>query len=208
MGGHLADDMGIVADQRWGSAGQLSARRGSPDRASPRRVHPSTAGEPHVNPTGGSETEETPMAIQTTFTVSTGAHFAIGTKVNLDKGGDIIAASIKMKVILFAVFLSMFLPKTSFAFPVSAGIDYYLFLVSTPPAETVATLNSVETTPDGAETRIPVPQFVPILSGEPPLPTGDRARESVLGRIEYGVPIGGTRSYRTTFYPSPARTGS
>jgi hypothetical protein len=93
----------------------------------------------------------------------------------------------------------MFLPKTSFAFPVSAGIDYYLFLVSTPPAETVATLNSVETTPDGAETRIPVPQFVPILSGEPPLPTGDRARESVLGRIEYGVPIGGTRSYRTTF---------
>ena len=67
MGGHLADDMGIVADQRWGSAGQLSARRGSPDRASPRRVHPSTAGEPHVNPTGGSETEETPMAIQTAF---------------------------------------------------------------------------------------------------------------------------------------------
>jgi hypothetical protein len=98
-----------------------------------------------------------------------------------------MAVSLKMKTIVFVAFLSMFLSSNSFA--VTGGLDYYLGVFNTPPAQTTATLTSVNTTPGGAETRIPAETWVIPSQGKIDL---------LLGRIEYGVPIGGSKSYTTT----------
>jgi hypothetical protein len=100
-----------------------------------------------------------------------------------------MAVSVKMKTIVFVAFLSMFLSSNSFA--VTGGLDYGLTLFNTPPAQTTATLTSVKTTPGGAEeTRIPTETWDIPAEGKIDL---------LLGRIEYGVPIGGSKSYTTTF---------
>jgi hypothetical protein len=95
-----------------------------------------------------------------------------------------------MKIVVSVAFLTMFTPSSSFAFSVTGGLNYNLQVLNTPPAKTAATVISVQTTPDGAETRMPLETY--------PVPVERGALGVTLGRIEYGVAIGGIRSYKTT----------
>jgi hypothetical protein len=95
---------------------------------------------------------------------------------------------VKTKTIIFVAILSIFLSSNSFA--VTGGLDYSLELFNTPPAQTSATLTSLQTTPEGAETRIPRENW--------DIPAQGRI-DLLLGRIEYGVPVFGRKSYTTTF---------
>jgi hypothetical protein len=83
----------------------------------------------------------------------------------------------------------MFLSSSSFA--VTGGLNYYLGVLNTPPAQTTAALAKPDTVPP-IETNVTAP-------GTWTLPdTGRGVMDLSLGRIEYGVSIGGTASYTTT----------
>src|SRR6516165_10327777 len=101
-----------------------------------------------------------------------------------------ILGMLNMKIVVSVAFLTMFTPSSSFAFSVTGGLNYNLQVLNTPPAKTAATVISVQTTPDGAETRMPLETY--------PVPVERGALGVTLGRIEYGVAIGGIRSYKTT----------
>ena len=103
-----------------------------------------------------------------------------------------MVVSVKMKTIVFVVFLSML--SFSNAFAITGGLDYLLFLCNTELAETRAVITNVQTTPEGAETRLPLETYQIAARG----PGRPGCVELRLGRIEYGVPIGGSASYTTT----------
>src|SRR5215472_5253569 len=101
-----------------------------------------------------------------------------------------MAASVKVKATVLVAFLSMFLASNSFA--VTGGLDYFLGIFNTPPAQTRATLTSVQNMPR-TETHVP-------------LETWDIPAQGVLdlrlGRIEYEVGINNRKSYTTIFFIS------
>jgi hypothetical protein len=97
--------------------------------------------------------------------------------------------SVKIKATVLMALLSMCLCSKAFA--VTGGIDYYLDVFTRSPGS--ARVTAVITTPKASSSTIPVP---PEATFQIPQPS---SRVS-LGRIEYGVPIGGTAIYKTTFH--------
>jgi hypothetical protein len=103
-----------------------------------------------------------------------------------------------MKAIIVLAFLAIFIPSTSFA-GVTGGLDYFLVVLKDPQAEAKATLAGIGHVPVGAEEVMhAVGKSWTLHPSQSAFKTSNDSLEVKLGRVEYGVAVGGTMVYRTT----------
>src|SRR6185295_6276193 len=103
-----------------------------------------------------------------------------------------------MKAIVVVAFLAMLVPGKAFA-GVTGGLDYFMVLLKDPQAEAKATLAAIEHVPGGPEDVMHnVGKSWTLHPSQNANKTGNDSLEVKLGRVEYGVAVGGTMVYRTT----------